>query len=105
MRAVRVQIMRITDFEWQPGWVECSLIDANGREHLFEEKIPMVTEASLTPSSEFPQPGVIACLVVGQRIDADGREIVEIDTREPWATESTAGETRFQVTPDQLSDL
>ena len=42
MLAVRVNISRYVD-ESFPGWVECSLVDAYGYDHVFVEKVPVVT--------------------------------------------------------------
>src|SRR5262249_11063227 len=91
MLGVKVQIVRYTD-DSQPGWVECHLTDTHGRRWSFVEKVPVVTTATLDASSVYPQPGVIACEVVGQ---ASG--VVRIDTTRPWAVESVEGETRFEV--------
>lgn len=103
MPGVRVQITRYVD-DWQPGWVECKLVDASGHEHLFVEKVPVVTAARLDADSSYPQPGVIACVVVGKQAGSDGREIIEIDTQTPWDIESTDGRSRFEVLSDQLND-
>jgi hypothetical protein len=59
MLGVRVEISRYADAA-QPGWVECRLVDALGHEHVFVEKVPVVTEAHLVAASGFPQAGFIA---------------------------------------------
>src|SRR4051794_4144908 len=94
---VQVEIVRYTDDSY-PGWVECQLIDVNGRLWSFIEKLPVVTLAWLDAKSSYPQPGIIACEVVETRQD-DGREIVTINTERPWSVEATSGETRFEVSP------
>jgi hypothetical protein len=91
MLGVKVDIVRYAD-DSQPGWVECHLTDAIGRRWSFVEKVPVVTAADLDASSVYPQPGVIACEVVGR---AGG--VVRIDTTRPWSVESVEGETRFEV--------
>ncbi|MDI1477940.1 hypothetical protein [Polyangium sp. y55x31] len=95
MLGVRVQIVRFAD-ESQPGWVECHLVDAHGRRWSFLEKVPVVTLALLDEQSEYPQPGIIGCEVVGRR-----GGIARIDTAQLWAIESTEGETQFDV-PESL---
>jgi len=45
MLAVRVN-SRYFD-ESFPGWVECTLVDAYGYDHVFVERVPMVTKARL----------------------------------------------------------
>jgi hypothetical protein len=100
---VRVAIVRYTDGSF-PGWVECHLTDVHGRRWPFVEKVPIVTADYLDASSLYPQPGVIACEVVGRRQDG-AREVVTIDTERPWHVEATSGETRFEVGPEQVIDL
>jgi hypothetical protein len=103
MFGIAIEIRRYVD-DSQPGWVECGLTDAGGREWLFIEKIPVVTAEDLGISSRYPQPGVIACQVIERRQD-DGREVVVIDTELPWHVEATTGDTRFEVRPEQLVEF
>jgi hypothetical protein len=103
MPEVLVEICRYVD-DHPPGWVECKLTDGWGREWTFVEKVPVVTAAYLDANSAYPQPGHIACRVVERRQDADGREVVTIDTEQPWGVESTTGEVRFEVRPNQLTE-
>jgi hypothetical protein len=104
MPAVRVEIRQYVD-DAQPGWVECRLIDAHGRGWSFVEKVPVVTAENLDAGSTYPRQGVVACRVLERRVEADEREIVVIDTEQPWGVEATTGETRFLVRPQQLVDL
>ena len=104
MLGVRVEICRYADAA-QPGWVECRLVDAIGHEHVFVEKVPVVTKAQLDVASSFPQAGLIACIVIGRNERDDGRQLVRIDTQTPWGIESTAGRTQFDVLSEQLCEL
>ena len=88
----------------QPRIVACQLTNAWGINHTFVEKVPIVTSANLDQHSPYPQPGWIACALVGQRRDADGRAITTIDTDTPWQVASTTGEIRFDVLNEQLTD-
>lgn len=99
-----VQICRITNDEF-PGWVECKLTDARGNEHVFLEKVSVVTEAALTSASEYPQPGFIACRIIDRRVNADNRDIVEVETGAVGGVASVAGRDRFEVFLDQLRGL
>lgn len=72
---------------------------------MFEEKVPVVTLEDLTVQSEYPREGVIACHVISAREDADGREVVTVDTQQPWGIESKAGQTRFDVFREQLVEF
>jgi hypothetical protein len=83
MLGVRVNISRYADASF-PGWVECTLVDALGHEHVFVEKVPVVTKAHLDAASSYPQSGVIACVVLGSSESDDGRQFVRIDTQSPW---------------------
>ena len=103
MLGVKVEISRYIDNS-QPGWVECMFIDAWGNPHSFVEKVPIVTSENLDASSSYPQSGIIACQVVEKR-DANGREVVKIETDTPWHVESKAGESCFDVLPDQLIEF
>ncbi len=100
MLGVKVEIRRYVN-DAQPGVVECLLVDAWGKQHLFIEKVPVVTAKNLDASSSYPRAGVIACRIVERR-DVYGREIVKVETETPWGVESTDGETRFDVSGSQL---
>jgi hypothetical protein len=104
MLGVRVRISRYVDAA-QPGWVECRLVDALEYEHVFVEKVPVVTKAHLDAASSFPEAGYIACIVVGRNERDDGRQFVRIDTQTPWGIESTAGRSQFDVLSEQLCEL
>ena len=104
VKAVRVVIRKYVD-PAAPGWVECILVDAAGREVRFVEKVPVVTNDDLGPDSPYPQAGVIACEVLGTRLDAEGRDLATISTVKPWGVESAGGETEFEVPCEQLLEI
>lgn len=85
-----------------PGFVECRLTDINECEHVFHEKIPVVTTANIWSDSEYPQPGFITGIVVERHIQSDGREVIMVDTARPDGVESVAGESRFLISPGLL---
>ena len=89
---VAVEITRFLKAD-NPGWVECRLVDLSGREHLFHEKIPVVTADDLWADTHYPQPGVIAAIVVKRSTQPNGQESLTVDTAEPWGIEFTEGET------------
>ncbi len=101
MLGVRVNISRYVDGSF-PGWVECTLVDAFGYDHVFVEKVPVVTKDYLDAASSYPQFGVIACVVLGISQSDDGRRLAPIDTQTSWGVESLAGRSRFDVFPEQL---
>lgn len=104
MLAIRVKIERFTE-AWQPGFVECSFVDAAGKSHVFEEKVPVVSLENLTADSEYPRDGEVACRSISSRVAADGREVVTVDTEQPCGIESKAGQTRFDVFREQLVEI
>jgi hypothetical protein len=104
MLGVKVEISRYIDASF-PGWVECTLVDVAGDEHVFVEKVPLVTGVHLDAASIYPQSGVIACVVLGESERDDGRQLVRVDTQTPWGVQSTAGKSRFDVLSEQMCEL
>ena len=102
MISVKVEITRLID-DAQPRWVECKLVDAYGREHLFVEKVPVVSLEDLDASSTYPRSGSIGCEVIERKF-IGGVEFVTINSAMPWGTESVDGEEVFCVRSDQLND-
>lgn len=101
MTSVAIQIERFVD-DYQPGIVECRLVDAQGQSHLFIEKAPIVSTEDLWSDSLYPQPGAIACEIEAEWIDDEGRNLVKINTENPWHVESTTGETHFITLASQI---
>ncbi len=104
MDALQVTIERFVDDNF-PGWVKCSLVDADGCMHQFIEKAPVVSTEHLMLNSAFPRPGYIACLVKDEWTDELGRQFVRVGTVKPWGVESIAGEAIFTVLRDQIVQL
>ncbi len=96
-----VQIERFVD-EYQPGFVECRLVDAEGHPHLFIEKVPIVSADDLWSNSTYPVAGAIACEIEAEWTDHEGRNLVRVSTEKPWSVESTSGITRFVVLSSQV---
>lgn len=70
----------------QPGWIEVSLIDADGREHRIIEKVPVLTSLAVTAASSFP-------LELWIRADADQVDGPRVHVTFAAAVETTAGLT------------
>lgn len=102
MDAISVEIVRFTDASW-PGWVECVLRDASGRQWLLADKAPLFTDVLLHAKSDYPQPGIVACEIIREWTDEHGRRRCIISTERPWGVEATGGETRFEVYRDQIT--
>lgn len=101
MPALSIMITRFAD-EYQPGLVECELLDAHGERHLFVEKVPVVTQANLRSSSSYPQPGSITCLVEAEWEDEQGRLLARVSTEDPFHVESETGKSSFVVFASQV---
>src|SRR5688572_30503148 len=103
MPSLVVQILRFVSDD-QPGFIECGLIDAYGEQHLFVEKVPVLTTEDLSSSSSYPRPGVIACQVEREWTNDKGQSLVQVNTELPWHVESTTGATRFAVLAAQVHE-
>jgi hypothetical protein len=64
----KFEITRYACHEW-PGFVECRLLDAHGKEWTFVAQLPAVTTADVYESSDYPQPGDLECSLVRHNDD------------------------------------
>lgn len=90
--SLRVSIVRFTD-DYQPGIVEISIKETDGRETLFEIKQVYVTEKCLDWNSEYPQPGLLDCTVIEvlgdcARIEAEERQFTVPASAIVWPASS-----------------
>ncbi len=104
MIAIKIQITKFISDD-QPGFVECSFFDASNKEHVVQDKVPIVTEKFLDANSEYPQDGVIACEIVNEWKDTNGRKIFKVNTSTPWGVDTINGLTEFEVFEEQLVEL
>jgi hypothetical protein len=100
MTTVPVQIVRFVD-DYFPGIVECVLVDAAGTEHRIFEKGPVVSSENLLPTSAYPVAGSIACEVLEEWVDANGRAVARVTTDRPWTIGTTEGVSEF-VLPSSM---
>jgi hypothetical protein len=105
MVGIAVLITKYISLDPQPGIVECQLFDAYGNEWTFQDKTAIFVSHDLDASSDYPQPGVIACEITKHWQDTNGRGIVSIDTERPWGVEAMTGESRFHVLQSQLIEF
>ena len=96
--ALSLQILRIVDYDYYPGWVECEFFDATGRRHQIVDKIPIFTEKLLEPEDSYAQPGIVQCNIISQFRDEENRELAKIVIE----VESTEEITEFTVLSEQL---
>lgn len=93
-----VQITRIWDLDWYPGFAECVLVDALGVKHRFQDKIPVFSPRSLT-LEDIPCVGALRCTIAGENPDGT----LTVNTKLPDDIKSAAGEHLFRVRPSQLA--
>ncbi len=102
MPSLFIKILRFTDDSF-PGWVECCLVDAWGKEWLFVEKVPVVSSELLDNKSNFPKTVTIDCQIIKQWYDEKGREIITVDTSKPLGIKALNGTTLFDVLSDKFA--
>jgi hypothetical protein len=103
MLTLAVTVTKFLD-EHQPGFVECKMVDASGKEWTFNEKISVViTHDDLWKDSRYPQPGLLACIEVDST-PAQNPALITVDTLTPWGIESVDGISVFTVLRSQITE-
>jgi hypothetical protein len=102
---IKVTITRYLSDEPLPGIVECQLVDAHGRLSLFVEKSAIVSADSLDARVAYPQPGIIAGEVVERCRNSEGREVVRINTEQPYGVSSVDDTAQFEVFTESLEEI
>jgi hypothetical protein len=105
MIEISVLITKYISDDPQPGIVECQLFDAYGNEWVFQDKTPLFTSLNLNADSDYPQPGGIACEIIKEWQDVNGREIISVNTERPWGVEALTGASRFDVLRSQIVEI
>ena len=98
---LKVQIVRYVDDSF-PGFVECELVDAAGRLHIFDEKGPGVSDVWPGPEDTYPIGGFIRCEFLEQWRETDGRDLLRLTTEQPHYLESKDSLTEFVVLTSQV---
>lgn len=96
MKAIKIEITKFISDD-QPGFVECRFYDALNKEHIVREKVPVVAERFLDANSAYPRDGIIACEIVREWKDANGKTIFTVDTTKPWTVDTIEGVTQFDL--------
>jgi hypothetical protein len=104
MFAIKIKITKFISDD-QPGFVECTFIDANQKLHFVQDKVPIVTEKYLDANSEYPQDGIIACEIVKEWKDSNGQKIFTVNTSKPWGVDTVDGLTEFDMFEEQLTEF
>jgi hypothetical protein len=81
-----------------PPVVRCSVLDADGRNHEFVEKLAVLSTSPCLPAPD----ASIDCFVLDTRRDDAGRRVVVVDVGRPWGCETVDGLTTLTVAEDQL---
>lgn len=104
MIGIKVKITRLISSD-QPGVVECIFKDAWDKEFKIQEKIPIVTTDDLDENSDYPSDGVVACEVIKEWDDTEGRKLVTVDIDKPWSIETIDGLTQFNILQKDLIEI
>ena len=104
MQNLPVRIVRFVG-NHKPGWVACDLVDAEGRRHVFIDKVPIFTIEPLDAGSDYPKPGIVRCKVLKRWQDEKGLELVRVSTTSPDGVESTEGLGEFTVLADLITTV
>jgi hypothetical protein len=104
LKAIKIQIVKFISDD-QSGFVECRFYDAMNKEHIVQDKVPIVTDKLLDANSAYPQDGIIACEIVNERKNTDEKIIVTVDTSRPWGVDTIEGITQFDLFEEQLTEL
>ena len=95
MVCVEVVVTKIIDLS-QPFWVECKLEDVYGKEHIFQDKMPIFFKKDVT-EADLPVYGKLRRVIIGR-----DEKAIRIDTSKPDGVESKLGQTIFDVSLHQL---
>ncbi len=95
MVCVEVVVTKIIDLS-HPLWVECKLEDAYGKEHIFQDKMPIFLKKDVT-EADLPVYGELRCVIIGR-----DEKAIRIDTVKPDGVQSKLGQTIFDVSLHQL---
>jgi hypothetical protein len=104
LKAIKIKITGFISDD-QPGFVECKFYDALNKEHIVQDKIPIVTEKYLDANSEYPQDGLIACEIVNEWTLPNGQKIFKVNTSRPWGVSTIEALIEFEVSEEQLVEL
>jgi hypothetical protein len=100
MDSVKCELVRWVSDDPQPGLVEVRLLDADGSEWMFVDKVPIFTAAPVSSATQLPMPGEIQCEVVGTRQTPGGQEFVDVELRD--GVETADGVSRLTINREQL---
>lgn len=104
MFALKITITKYIS-DHQPGFVECSFVDVFNKEHIIQDKVPILVDKYLDATSDYPQEGKIACGIINKRQNPKGQKILKINISRPWGVETIEGLTDFEVLEEQLTDI
>jgi hypothetical protein len=103
MLILSVTITKFIDDHY-PGWVECKMVDAAGKEWIFNEKVTVVSADNLNERSVYPQPGFIACAQAEKSTNQRNENEITVSTLMPWGVETVDGNSLFTVRSSQVHE-
>jgi hypothetical protein len=103
----KVKLLLVTIIEYissdsYPDWVRCRFEDVHGKEWPIKEKVPVVTSHGFDESTPLPHPAYVAVRILKRYLDAQGRDVVTVDTDAIWGIETEDGASVFDVFGSQV---
>lgn len=100
MNHLQVSIDKIIDFNF-PVRVEFSFMDRMGIKHLFDDKLPIVSDKVISKNSDLPAAGNLRCTIVDV-VDSDQGRYLVINTEIIDGVQSNKGICEFSVNENQV---
>jgi len=101
---LKCEIVRWVADDPQPGVVEARIVDAEGRQWSFLDKIAVFDmTGTVGPESSYPQPGLIRCEVLTDTSSEVAPTELVVTTLRPDAVTTDDGRSTFRVELTQLS--
>ncbi len=102
MLCILVSAIEYITSDSYPDWVRCRFEDVHGRLWSIYEKVPVVTSDSFDETTPLPHPAYVAVRILKRYLDAQGRDVVTVDTDAIWGIETEDGASVFDVFGSQV---
>lgn len=102
MKLLLISAIEYISSDSYPDWVRCRFEDVYGRLWSIFEKVPVVTSHGFDETTPLPHPAYVAVCILKRYLDAQGREVVTVDTDAIWGIETEDGASVFDVFGSQV---
>ncbi len=104
MHYLTVTVTEYLQSDTPPDWVRCRFPDAYGKEWSILEKVPVITPHGFDENTALPCVTSIAVRILKTMQDADGRELIRVDTNQIWGVWTEDGAWEFDVLKSQITE-